>query len=291
MPRYDEPVYRPPSEGRSLILQVTIGCSHNKCLFCSMYAGKRFRTRPWDAVRADIDEAARMRPETRRVFLADGDALVLSARKLERILDYLGRSLPRLQRITAYATPQNLLAKSAAELRRLRERRLTILYYGVETGDPDLLRRIEKGATPDEMAAGCRRAHEAGMKLSVTVILGLAGRSGSARHASATARLVNRIAPRYLSALTLMLGPYENSYIRRMPPGFSFNSPFDTCVELGRLLERLDVDRCIFRSNHASNYLALAGTLMKDRRRLLAEVARAVERPDLFLRNEWMRGL
>lgn len=291
MVHYDEPVYRPPSEARSLILQATIGCSHNRCRFCYMYRAKRFRTRPWDELRAEVDEASRLRPGTRRIFLADGDALVLSTEKLDRILGYIGNSFPHLQRVTAYATPQNLLAKSTAELRRLRERGLSILYYGVETGDPELLRRIEKGATPREMIEGCRRAHEAGMKLSVTVILGLAGRSGSERHATETARLVNIIRPRYLSALTLMLGPYEESYALRMPSGFSFNAPFDTCVELGRLIEHLDVDRCIFRSNHASNYLPLAGTLMKDRERLLAAVRQALERPDRFLRNEWVRGL
>jgi radical SAM superfamily enzyme YgiQ (UPF0313 family) len=288
---YDEPVYRPPSEARSLILQATIGCSHNRCRFCYMYREKRFRTRPWDELRAEIDEASRLRPGTRRIFLADGDALVLSTGKLERILEHIGNVFPRLQRVAAYATPQNLLAKSAGELRRLRERGLSILYYGVETGDPELLRLIEKGATPADMIEGCRRAHEAGMKLSVTVILGLAGRRGSERHATETARLVNIIGPRYLSALTLMLGPHERSYARRMPPDFSFNTPFDSCIELGRLIGLLDVDRCIFRSNHASNYLPLAGTLMKDRDRLLAAIQQALERPDRFLRNEWVRGL
>ncbi len=242
-------------------------------------------------MRAEIDEASRLWPGTRRIFLADGDALVLSAGALERILEYLGHSFPRLQRVTAYATPQNLLALSASGLRRLRERGLSILYYGIETGDPELLGRIKKGATPAEMVEGCRRAHEAGMKLSVTVILGLAGRSGSERHATATARLINIVKPRYLSALTLMPGPHEESYALRMPPGFSFNTPFDTCVELGRLIEHLDVDRCIFRSNHASNYLPLAGTLMKDRDRLLAAVRRALERPDRFLHDEMFRGL
>lgn len=291
MLHYDEPVYRPPSEARSLILQATIGCSHNGCRFCYMYKGKRFRTKPWDELRADIDAAARLRPDTRRIFLADGDALVLSVEKLERILEYIGQSFPRLQRVAAYATPQNLLSKTAAGLRGLREKGLSILYYGVETGDPDLLARIGKGATPAEMIEGCQRAHEAGMKLSVTVILGLAGRGGLERHAAATARLVNGIQPRYLSALTLMPGPHGERYARAMPPHFSFSTPFDNCRELGRMIEGLETERCIFRSNHASNYLALAGTLMKDRERLLAEVALALERPEQFLRNEWMRGL
>ena len=291
MLQYDEPVYRPPSEARSLILQATIGCSHNRCRFCYMYKGKRFRKRSWDELRPEIDEAARLWPQTRRIFLADGDALALAPGELVRILDYLNGSFPRLQRVTAYATPQNLLDKSVSELKRLRSAGLSILYYGVETGDPELLRRIEKGATPAEMVEGCRRAHEAGMKLSVTVILGLGGVEGSRRHAAATARLVNSIQPRYLSALTLMLGPYEERYARAMSPGFSFTTPLDTCVEIGELVERLETERCIFRSNHASNYLPLAGTLMKDKEMLLAAIDRALEHPERFFRNEWMRGL
>ncbi len=291
MLHYDEPVYRPPSEARSLILQATIGCSHNKCRFCYMYRGKRFGTRSWDELRADIDEASRLWPDTRRIFLADGDALVLAAEKLERILAYLGESFPRLQRIAAYATPQNLLSKTVSELRRFRLKGLTILYYGVESGDPTLLERIGKGVTPAEMVEGCRRAGEAGIRLSVTVVLGLAGKKGSTRHAEATARLVNDIRPRYLSALTLMLGPYGDAYAAGMGEDFEFNSPLDNCRELGEMIAHLEIDRCIFRSNHASNYLPLGGTLMKDKARLLAAVENALACPDRHLRDEWLRGL
>ncbi len=289
--RYVEPVYRPPSEAASLIFQVTEGCSNNTCLFCYMYRGKKFRVKPWEQVKAEIDEAAALAPDVRRVFLADGDAFVLPTKSLERILEHLYRSFPRLQRVTAYATPQNLLKKSVDEMKLLNEKGLRILYYGVETGDPELLVKIQKNATPDEMAEGCRRAAEAGFKLSVTVILGLGGKRLSLRHARKTAELVNRIQPRFLSALTLMLGPCAEEYRAAMGPDFEFNSPIDDVVELRELVSNLETDQCIFRSNHASNYLALAGTLLGDKAKLLAEIDRALDHPDERLRREWMRGL
>ncbi|UCF05687.1 MAG: radical SAM protein [bacterium] len=256
-----------------------------------MYKSKKFRVKPWDRLKTEIDAVARIRPDIKRIFLADGHAFVLGAEKLERILSYCNESFPTLQRITAYATPQNLLNKTVGEMQRLRSLGLAILYYGVETGDPELLDRTQKGATPDEMVEGCLRAQEAGLKLSITVILGLAGREGSLRHARATADLLNRIQPRYLSALTLMLGGYEEEYRRGMPEEFNFNSPLDDISELKELLGHLGTDRCIFRTNHASNYLALKGTLMKDRHRLLEEIDRALELPERHLRGEWMRGL
>ena len=288
---YDKPLYRPPSEAHSLILQATIGCSHNGCSFCYMYKDKRFHVKPEERFIGEIDIAAAQYPNARRIFLADGDAMVLSIERLERILEKLDASFPQLQRVTAYANPANLLGKTADELRGLRERKLTILYYGVETGDPELLERIVKGATPDEMAEGCSRAVEAGIKLSVTVILGLAGKEGSLRHARKTAELLNRIQPRYLSTLTLMLGPWKDSYASAMEPGFEFNSAIDDVRELREIIACLETDRCIFRSNHASNYLALKGSLLKDKAALLDEIDLALDDPDGNLRPEWVRGL
>lgn len=288
---YDNPLYRPPSEARSLILQATLGCSHNRCSFCYMYKDKKFHVKPEERFFEEIEFAASQYRSARRIFLADGDAMVLSTGRLERILDRLNVSFPQMQRVTAYANPANLLGKTADELRGLREKKLSILYYGVETGDPELLERIGKGATPDEMAEGCSRATEAGLKLSVTVILGLAGKSGSSRHARMTAELLNRIQPRYLSALTLMLGPWKDNYASSMDPGFEFNSAIDDVRELRELVAGLETDRCIFRSNHASNYLALAGTLLKDKVALLDEIDRALDDPEGHLRPEWVRGL
>jgi radical SAM superfamily enzyme YgiQ (UPF0313 family) len=291
MPEYDYPLYRPPSEAQSLIFQVTYGCSHNRCLFCYMYKEKKFRVRPWSELSDEIVKAAEKYPGTRKIFLADGDAFALSSLKLARILDHLSGSFPMLQRVTAYANPSNLIAKTVEEMAMLREKGLTILYYGVESGDPDVLERIDKGATPDEMAEGCIKATEAGLKLSVTMILGLAGRSGSESHARKTAALINRIQPRYFSALTLMLGHHEKEYLAGMGEGFEFNDAIDDIRELRMLIEDLDNDRCIFRSNHASNYLALAGTLKKDKKALLDTVDAALDKPESYLRDEWMRGL
>jgi len=176
-------------------------------------------------------------------------------------------------------------------MRSLKEKGLDILYYGVETGDDELLERIGKGANTKEMEEGCKRAHEAGFKLSITVILGLSGREGSGRHARETAILLNKIQPRYLSALTLMLGPYEDSYAKELGSGFTFNSAMDDVLELREMVANLETDRCIFRSNHASNYLSLQATLIKDKERLLREIDTAAEEPDSYFRKEWMRGL
>ena len=291
MIQYIQPVYRPPSEADSLILQATLGCSHNRCLFCYMYRGKDFRVRKWEELRADIDGAARDYPNTRRVFLADGDAFVLSSGRLLKILNYLSDQFPSLERVTCYANPENLLSKTVREMAEIRESGLKIIYYGVESGDPELLKRVNKGATPDQMAEGCRKASEAGLKLSVTVILGLGGRKGSERHAEKSAELINRINPRYLSALTLMTGPHGDHFAGCMGDDFEFNDSIDNVRELRRLIAGLEVDRCIFRSNHASNYLALAGTLKKSRERLLAEIDSALENPGIYFKDEWMRGL
>jgi len=289
--RYIQPVYRPPSEADSLIIQATVGCSHNRCRFCYMYKGKRFYVKRWEDLKNDIDEAAVLRPDTRRIFLADGDAFVMSTERLKEILDYLDHSFPLLERVTCYANPQNLLTKSVACMRELAGRGLSILYYGVESGDPDLLRKIAKGAGPEEMAEGCLKAKSAGIKLSVTVILGLAGRKGSSSQAQLTAELLNRINPRYLSALTLMLGEHGEEYKEAMGPGFQFNSAVDDVRELRKLISSLSVDRCIFRSNHASNYLPLKGTLMKGKDALIRKIDRALEDPPIWLKDEWMRGL
>ena len=185
--RYDEPVFRPPSEGPNLIIQATIGCSFNRCTFCSMYKTKSYRARPPAEVFADIDAAARAWPDARRVFLADGDALVLPTEELFGILDHLAKTFPRLERVSAYATPMNLIHKSIDELRELRERRLKLVYLGIESGAPAILNRIRKGASPDTIVKALERAEEAGIKVSATVILGLGGRDLWAEHIDGTA--------------------------------------------------------------------------------------------------------
>lgn len=288
---YDEPLYRPPSEAYSQIFQVTLGCSNNSCTFCGMYKMKRFRPRPVADVEAEFREIAGVRPHTNRVFLADGDALVLKTDRLLAHLNLLYRLFPKLQRVSVYATPQNLLAKSVEELTALKQAGLDILYYGVETGDPELLKQVKKGATPDEMVEGTQKAHQAGLRLSTTVLLGLGGVKYSEQNAVGTAKLLNRINPHFIGALTLMLGPLDRVY-----GDITFNGdyqPLDrtqTLHEVRMLVEHLDPRPCVFRANHASNYLPIKGDLPRDKKTILNLIDKAIKDPGL-LRPEWSRGL
>lgn len=288
---YDMPLWRPPSEANSLILQATLGCSFNRCSFCSMYRTKPFAIRPLDQVQAEIRVVARTAPGVRRVFLADGDALAAPTDHLLALLEALCAAFPLLERVSSYALPANLLKKSVEELTRLREGGLTLLYYGIETGSADLLKRITKGATPEAMIAGLTKAKQAGVTLSATVILGLGGQAYWREHIDATADLVNQVGLDYLSTLQLMLEPMIRAEFHR-----KFREPFQEqddralLAEQVRLIERLDPPApLVFRSNHASNALALAGTLPQDRERLLAQLQLALT-GGVRLRPEWLRG-
>ncbi len=281
MIQYEGSIYRPPSEARSLILQATIGCSHNQCAFCIAYQDKHFRVRREPDLFGEIDWAAREMPGIRRVFLADGDALVLSNDRLLRILERLFQKLPSLERVTAYGSPQNFLHKSVKDLRQLKEAGLTMVYYGIESGDDDILKRIHKGATADHIMAGGLKSKEAGMDLSATVILGTGGPTFSLKHAEATAHVLNAIAPRYASALTLMLEPRRPSYTDIFgDPAWRMLNPREILTECRHLLTHINADGITFRSNHASNYLSLAGDLQPDKTRLLAEIDTALRDPD-----------
>jgi hypothetical protein len=278
--RYDQPLYRPPSEGRNLIIQATIGCSFNHCTFCSMYKTKAFRARPLADVYADIDAAARVWPDASRVFLADGDALVLPTDTLVAILGQLRASFPRLERVSLYATPINLTRKSVEELRRLRDKGMALAYVGIESGSPAVLNRIRKGASPATIVAALERADAAGIAISATVILGLGGRNLWHEHIDGTIDLINRAPLGYLSTLQLRLEDDEVSdFVGRFErEGVPFVWQDDEGVlrELERLVNSLDpVSPVVFRSNHASNCLPLAGTLPNDRDALLALIALA----------------
>lgn len=274
---YDMPLYRPPSEGDNLIIQATLGCSYNHCTFCSMYKTKSYVERPQDQVFADIEAAARAWPRAHRVFLADGDAVTLSMDSLGAILDKLRRTFPDLARVSAYATPKNLLEKSSDDLAELRMRGLNLIYLGIESGATAVLKRIRKGATQESMARALERAHGAGLKVSATVILGLGGGAGWEAHIAGTAELINRQPPTYLSTLQLTLGDgVAGKFLAAQDDGFQLQDDAAILAEQERLLSLLDPPRpVIFRSNHASNCLPLAGTLPKDRDRLLARVAEA----------------
>jgi len=292
---YDEPLYRPPSEGRNVIIQATIGCSFNRCTFCSMCKTKAYRARPLSDVFADIDTAARLWPDARRVFLADGDALVLPTDNLAAILDRLAIAFPSLDRVSLYATPINLFHKSPEDLRTLKAKGLTMVYLGIESGSASILNRIRKGASPETIAAAVERAHAGGIAVSATVILGLGGRHLWQDHIDGTIALINQAPPDYLSTLQLRLeNEVAYEFIDRFArDGIAFEWQDDTAIlaEQERLLQGLDpLTPVIFRSNHASNCLPLAGTLPDDKDKLLTLVALA-RGGSPMLRPAFLRGL
>ena len=273
---FDTPVFRPPSEARSFILRVTRGCAHNKCTYCNMYRGVPFQILKDEEISRQIALAAHYgKDKVRRVFLADGDALVLPTAKLLKILQALRDTFPKLQRVSSYAAPKDILRKSEEELRQLKEAGLQLLYYGMETGDDVTLKAVNKGVNGEEAVEAGRRVTASGMKLSIMVILGLAGKDGSKRHALETAKAINIIQPTMWSALCLML--YRGSELLDQFERGEFNplSPAECMEELYTIMENVNLPEdkhCLFRSNHISNYIPLAGTLPKDKNRLLAEI-------------------
>lgn len=288
--RYQEPVYRPPSEADSYLLHVTYGCSHNECTYCAMYRTKTFRVRPEAEVLEDVALAARRLPDTRRVFLLDGDALTVPARRLLPVLAALRAAFPLLQRVGSYANAVSINAKSDEDLRALRDAGLGIAYLGLESGHPEVNRRIVKGATLEEQITAVRRAQAAGIKMSVMVLLGMGGRALSREHARATGEVLSAMDPRFVSCLCVTPVPGTPLFDEVRRGTFELPSPEETLEELAVLLEHTHVSGAVFRSNHASNWLPLGGRLPADRERLLAAVRRA-QAGDVPLTPEWMRGL
>jgi radical SAM superfamily enzyme YgiQ (UPF0313 family) len=290
--RYHGTVIRPPSEANSYILQVTYGCSHNDCTFCGTYPDKPFRVRPPEDVLEDIHMARGAWNGTRRVFLADGNAMVLSTHRLVAILDALSAAFPVLQRVGAYANARDLLGKSHDELALLCSKGLKIVYLGLESGSDEVLRRINKGSTSKQMIEGVRRAQEAGIRVSVIALLGIGGPELSRQHAVATGRVVSAMDPRYLSMLTLMLVPGTPLQQQWQDGAFQMMDPESLLEELRYVVQHLeDLRGCVFRTNHASNYLPLAGTLPKDKQRLLDTLDAALAQGKRALRPEAWRGL
>lgn len=289
---YIEPVFRPPSEAHSLILPVTNGCSWNKCSFCDMYTAeqKRFRAREESQVLEEIRRCGE-RMIVQRVFLADGDAMVLPTHRLLRILEAIAEHLPDVHRVTSYCLPRNLRRKSVDELKMLREAGLRMLYVGAESGDDEVLHRVNKGETFDSTAEALLKAREAGLKTSVMILNGLGGRSLSEQHAINSARLMNLTQPDYLSTLVVSFPNGLERYRERFPEFQALNQ-HELFVEMEQFLSSLELNDTVFRSDHASNYLVLKGVLGRDRERMLAQVRTAIEQPDhAGLRAEWMRGL
>lgn len=289
--RYEGTIYRPPSEARSYILQATIGCSWNHCTYCDMYRAKKFRVRDLEQTLADVRAAgAAYGDQVRKVFVADGDALVMDLEHWQAILDACRETFPRLKRVSAYATAMNLNAKSEDELRRLRELGLTLLYIGPETGDDATFKRIAKGAGFDDHVAAAQRAKAAGIALSAIFLLGAGGTERSREHAEASARLVTAMDPEFVSLLTLTVIPGTPIAKLEARGGFELPSVAGMLGELRTIVALAEPTSAIFRTNHASNYLPLSGRLPRDRERIVAAVDGALA-GDVALRPEWARGL
>ncbi len=292
--RYVEPVFRPPSEAKSLILPVTDGCSWNKCTFCEMYTApqKKFRARDESEVLEMIRRCGELFGErARRIFLADGDALVLPTHRLMRILEAIGEHMPRVERVSSYCLARNLRRKSVEELTELREAGLQMAYLGAETGDDTVLEKVNKGESFDSMREALDKLGQAGIQRSVMILNGLGGEIYSEQHAANSARLVNAAQPEYLATLVVSFPQGEERFREAFPEW----EPLDQTglfAEMRRFLEALMLENTEFRSDHASNWLALKGTLNADKARLLDQLDQAITRPDRApLRPEWARGL
>jgi radical SAM superfamily enzyme YgiQ (UPF0313 family) len=284
-------VIRPPSEAGSFLLQVTYGCSHNHCAFCGTYMFTRFARRPLDEILAEIEATARYNQGVRRAFLCDGDAMCLDTAELIPILDRLNESFPRLERVGIYANAANVLSKTPADLESLSARKLTIGYLGLESGNDEILKRMRKGSNADEMVTAVRRAQAAGIDMSVIVLLGLGAYEMSREHARDSALVASRMNPRYLSALTLMLIPKTALHARYRKGEFEVMDARSILQELRWFLQDMDVPGpCMFRTNHASNYLPVAGDLPRDKERMLAIIDRGLADSSMW-RPESRRAL
>ena len=291
--RYIDPVFRPPSEAQSLILPVTDGCSWNKCTYCEMYTApqKRFRVREDNEVIGSIRQTAEMYGESiRRVFLADGDALVLPTSRLLRVLEAIRTHMPAVHRISSYCRPANLRKKNQSEIGELAAAGLTMVYVGAESGDDQVLAAVKKGETFDTTREALDKLGIAGITRSVMILNGLGGKVWSEQHAVNSAKLANLTQPEFLATLTVSFPTGEERF-RAEFPAWEPLSQHELFVEMEQFLSRLELRRTVFRSDHASNWLILRGTLGADKERLLAEVRQAVEAPQgVPLRPAWARG-
>jgi len=288
--RYFGRVFRPPSEAYSLIVQVTYGCSHNTCAFCEMYKEKRFAIRPLEEVLEDFHMARRRYAKVGRIFLADGDALVRKASDLYTILDTIRELFPECERVTSYGSPSSIKIRTDEELRTLREKGLTMIYMGLESGCDEVLELMRKGHTSEEIVAMGKKVRNAGMALSVTAITGLGGQELMEKHAIETAKAFNAMNPEYIGMLTLMVEPDTPLYDWVAEGKFNLLTQQQVLDETRLLVEHLDSPGSVFRMNHASNYLALRGTLNEDKEAMMAQIERA-KRDTSCLRPDMWRGI
>lgn len=277
--QYDEPLFRPPSEGRSLIIQVTLGCSWNRCSFCEMYTSKHFTVRRQEDVFKDTEAFIPWADQITKVFLADGDPLVLSNKKLIPILEKISATFPNLRRISTYASPSNINRKSEEELNELQTAGLQLLYVGIESGDDATLEAIQKGETFDSTIAGINKAQKMGMDTSVMIITGVGGKHHTEQHAIKSAEVLNATQPKFASTLVLTAHKGLEHYINRFKGEFVELSLLEQLEEMKRFMERVELKETIFRSDHASNRLVLKGTLGRDKERFLKQIDQAIQDP------------
>lgn len=285
-------IFRPPSEARSFLLQVTVGCSHNRCAYCDMYRDKQFRPKEWDTIAADIAEAAKLGPRFKRVFLCDGDALILPTRKLLRVLEAIRASLPWVERVCVYGDTRSVGRKSVEELTELREAGLGIVYHGMESGDDETLRRIDKGGTAAECIETARKLREAGIAHSVMVLLGVGGKDRSREHAKATAEVLSRMDPPFVGALTTTVVPGTPLADAEARGEFVLPEKFELLQELRDIVAGSEFSACRFSANHASNYLPITADLPEQKPRLVELLDQVLAvRDERLLKPEALRGL
>jgi radical SAM superfamily enzyme YgiQ (UPF0313 family) len=288
---YDEPLFRPPSEARSLIIQVTLGCSWNKCSFCEMYTSKRFKARKEEDIFNDIDAFIPYQDSVRKVFLADGDPLVLSTERLLRILAKVKATFPNLQRISTYASPSNLARKSSEELKELYEAGLTLLYVGIESGDSKVLECIQKGETFETTIEGLNKSKAVGMNSSVMIINGVGGKLLTEQHAINSAKVLNETQPKYASTLVLTAHKGMAHFQDRYKGEFIELNQFELFKEMHLFMHHLDLEETIFRSDHASNSLVLKGILGRDKDKMMSQIELAMQHPEMAnLRQRFSSG-
>ena len=280
--KYQGKLYRPPSEAYSLIIQATIGCSHNKCTFCSMYKEDKFRIRSTEEIIKDLllGREYYKNVKIKRIFLADGDALIIKTEELIKIFQAINEIFPECERVGIYGSPKSLLLKSKDELDKLKELGLGIIYLGLESGSDKVLKDIKKGVTSQEMIEAGKKIKDSEIELSVTLISGIGGKEDSKEHAIESAKVLNQMQPDYIGLLTLLLEEGTELYEDVEGGKFQILSPTEVLLETKTLIENLEVENCIFRSNHASNYLALRGTLMEDKELILDQIEEGLKYND-----------
>ncbi|MBQ9059812.1 MAG: B12-binding domain-containing radical SAM protein [Firmicutes bacterium] len=289
--RYEGNIFRPPSEAYSLLVQVTIGCTHNKCTFCSMYKDKKFRIRDPKEVLEDLAWARAHYRRVERIFLCDGDALALTNAKLLPILEFISENFPECERVTAYARATDVLRKSEEELKELQQAGITMVYIGAESGSDAVLEQINKGETRQQLIEGVRKAENCGIRTSVTFISGIAGKAGWKDHAVRTGSMISEMEPSYVGLLTLLVDPDVPIAEEIRSGKLQLLSPEEVMAETLLMLENTEVTRpCVFRSNHASNYLSLRGDLPRDKDAMMQQIRRAMKDSGM-LKDERFRAL